>query len=105
MVTGLFTMTSNGLPTLQVRAGTDLPGLGTTYTFDRDFGALVVGKEAPSPPAILYLRLPRMAVNLILQRLGDVLGRGDTIEGSLIVIAPTGERRRELASGKQDENG
>jgi predicted nuclease of predicted toxin-antitoxin system len=74
-------------------------------TFDRDFGELIIRRGFSPPSGVLYLRLPRTAVNLALQRLGAVLDRGEAIEGSLIVIAPAKERRRKLALRKQDENG
>ena len=74
-------------------------------TFDRDFGELIVERGLSPPSAVLYLRMPRTAVNLALQRLLAVLDRGDPISGSLIVIAPAKVRRRRLALRKQDENG
>ena len=69
-------------------------------TFDRDFGELVVLRLRSAGPGVIYLRLPRTAVNLALQRLGAVLASGDTLEGSLVVFAPARMRRRNLASGK-----
>lgn len=74
-------------------------------TFDRDFGELIVKQGLSAPSAVVYVRLPRTAVNLALQRLGAVLDGGELIEGSLVVIAPAKERRRKLALRKQDENG
>jgi len=83
LVTGLFTMTSNGMPTLQVRAGTNLPGLGSTYTFDRDFGIDNDGNilfYATNGSARALFRMAPLT-----NRITRVIGTGDLVNGSPVV--------------------
>jgi predicted nuclease of predicted toxin-antitoxin system len=67
-------------------------------TSDRDFGKLLIAQGASAPAGVLYLRLPRLALDATLDRLRELLGSGQPIEGHLIVVAPAGERWRSLGS-------
>jgi len=81
LVTGLFTTTSDGFAYLAVPAATPLPGLGTTYTFDRDFGMANDG-------SILFYATNGSARALF--RLGPdgtiarVVGTGDLVAGATV---------------------
>jgi hypothetical protein len=82
-LTGLFTTMSNGLLTLQVPAGTNLPGLGTTYTFDRDFGIDNNGNilfYATNGTARALYRMNIADLNIV-----RVIGTGDMVNGSPVV--------------------
>jgi hypothetical protein len=80
--TGLFTTTSNGLPTLQVPAATSLPGLGATYTFDTDFGIDNNGDILFFATNGSSRALYRMTPDQVIKR---SIGTGDTVNGGTVI--------------------
>jgi hypothetical protein len=82
LVTGLFTTTSNGRAFLAVPAATPLTGLGTTYTFDRDFGLADDGSilfyATNGSSRALYRAGPDGTI-------ARVVGTGDKIAGTPII--------------------
>jgi hypothetical protein len=80
-VTGLFTTTSNGRAFVAIPAATPLPGLGTTYTFDRDFGLAddgsIVFYATNGSSRALYRAAPDGTI-------ARVVGTGDKIAGAAI---------------------
>ena len=79
--TGLFTTTSNGLPTLQVPAATTLPGLGATYTFDTDFGLDNAGNIIFFATNGASRALYRMTPDATVTRM---IGTGDMVNGTTV---------------------
>jgi hypothetical protein len=81
LITGLFTTTSNGRAFLAIPAATPLPGLGTTYTFDRDFGLAgdgsIVFYATSGSSRALYRAGPDGTI-------ARVVGTGDKIAGAAI---------------------
>jgi predicted nuclease of predicted toxin-antitoxin system len=68
-------------------------------TYDRDFGELLVTEGAGPPPGLIYLRLPRLAVQTALDRLREVIKSGEQqLSEHFIVVAPQGDRWRTLGS-------
>lgn len=80
-LTGLFTISPAGSVSQAVAAGTNLPGLGTTYTFDRDFGqendGTILFFATNGASRALYRMTPDGAV-------ARVIGTGDLIQGAAI---------------------
>jgi len=82
LITGLFTTTANGAAYPAVTAGTPLPGLGTTYTFDRDFGICNDGTILFYATNGSSRALYRMTPDTTITR---VIGTGDMLNGSPVV--------------------
>ena len=82
LVTGLFTTTSNGRAFLAVPAATSLPGLGTTYTFDRDFGLADDGSVLFYATNGSSRALYRAGPDGVIAR---VVGTGDKVAGAAVV--------------------
>lgn len=77
--TGLFTTTSNGLPTLQVPAATALPAFASTYTFDTDFGIDNSGNIIFYATSGTSRALFRMTPDAAITR---IIGTGDMVNGT-----------------------
>jgi hypothetical protein len=78
VITGLFTVDSFGRVALVVPAATPLAGLGTTYTFDRDFGIANDGTMLFFATGASSRALYRMGPDSVITR---VIGIGDLIGG------------------------
>ena len=81
LVTGLFTVDSNAAVTLAVPAATPLTGLGTTYTFDRDFGMANDGTILFFATSGSSRALFRMTPDTTITR---VIGTGDLLDGKAV---------------------
>jgi hypothetical protein len=78
---GLFVTTSSGQIGLVVAAGTQLPGMGTTYTFDRDFGMSNDGTIVFFATNGASRGIYRMTPDNTITR---VIGTGDMLNGAAI---------------------
>ena len=65
-------------------------------TFDRDYGELVFVRNAPAPPAILYLRQGPYPPAWPAEAVLAALNRADFVAGHLVVMAGQSMRRRAL---------
>ncbi|HTS63305.1 MAG TPA: hypothetical protein VMH28_14865 [Candidatus Acidoferrales bacterium] len=103
--TGLFTMTPSGLLTLVVPAATSLAGLGSAYTFDRDFGIANDGSflffATNGSSRALYRVTPDLTI-------GRVTGTGDRLDGNPITslgnvaVGKNGQYAVEAFNGTQN---
>ncbi|HNT40074.1 MAG TPA: DUF5615 family PIN-like protein [Rubrivivax sp.] len=65
-------------------------------TFDRDYGELVFARQAPPPPAIVYLRQGAYSPEWPAEAVRSALARADFVLGHLVVIDGRALRRRAL---------
>lgn len=61
-------------------------------TFDRDFGELIFSREAPIPPAVIFLRYRPRDVLAAIERLLPLLDF-DALRGHMTIIDPVRVRR------------
>jgi hypothetical protein len=78
-LTGLFTISAAGTVRMMVPAATPLPGLGATYSFDRDFGIDNEGNILFFATSGSARALYRMTTDQTITR---VVGTGDKINGN-----------------------
>lgn len=67
-------------------------------TFDRDYGELVFAREAPPPPAILYLRQDPHPMATLAATVLALLTDAEVLQGHLVVVDGRRIRRRPLPS-------
>jgi predicted nuclease of predicted toxin-antitoxin system len=67
-------------------------------TFDRDYGELVFAREAPPPPAIVYLRQDPYPLDRLAATVLALLTDADVLKGHLVVVDGRRIRRRPLPS-------
>jgi predicted nuclease of predicted toxin-antitoxin system len=65
-------------------------------TFDRDYGELVFARQAPPPPAIVYLRQGAYAPEWPAEAVLAALAQVEFVRGHLVVIDGRAMRRRAL---------
>jgi len=65
-------------------------------TFDRDYGELVFAREAPPPPAIVYLRQGPQPMASFVATVLTLLADAELLKGHLVVVDGRRVRRRPL---------
>ncbi len=65
-------------------------------TFDRDYGELVFARQAPPPPAIVYLRQCPEPMTSFMATVLALLADTDRLRGHLVVVEGRRVRRRPL---------
>lgn len=105
VITGLFTVDSNGRVALVAPAGTPLTGVGTAYTFDRDFGLANDGTMLFFATGASSRALYRMTLDSTVTR---VIGTGDLIDGKpvaslgSVVVGKNGQYAVSAFNGTQN---
>lgn len=65
-------------------------------TFDRDYGELIYAREAPVPPAVLYMRLASYRPEEPGHLLIEMLENSSQFHGYFVVVEKDGWRKRPL---------
>lgn len=69
-------------------------------TFDSDYGELIYVRHLPCPAAVVYLRFAPAHPEEAAERLIQLIGAENTLEGCFIVLDREGYRRRSLPETK-----